>query len=193
MYNKTLENLIDLPDGGKILEILMPGRPATKKTSQRIVRRGRFTKILPSVRYENYEKACQQIFEDAWKNLGNKPIAVGVAVKLTITLDSWVLGDTVGYMQSISDILEKHGVVANDQLIHWIDLGTHMITMPDKENPKAKIEIYRFRHPIETRPNFSTRYDKQDEDLEVDLPKKRKKSSKASKPATKSKTQRKKS
>ena len=63
--------------------------------------------------------------------------------------------------------------------------------MPDKENPKAKIEIYRFRHPIETRPNFSTRYDKQDEELEVDLPKKR--TSKAKKTTTKSKSQRKKS
>jgi hypothetical protein len=187
-----LNNLLDLPDGEKILEIVMHGRPATKKTSQRIVKRGRFIKLLPSIRYENYEKACQETFEGAWKNLGNKPIPVGVGIKLTITLDSWVLGDTVGYMQAIGDILEKYGVVANDQLIHWIDLGTHMITMPDKESPKAKIEIYRFRHPVETRPNFASKYDQEDEELQIDKPKKKKRNPSTAKTKTAKKTTRKK-
>jgi len=41
-------DISNLKDGEKILEFFVPGRPATKKTSQRIVRRGRFTKILPS-------------------------------------------------------------------------------------------------------------------------------------------------
>ena len=132
----------------------MPGRPTTKKTSQRIIRRGKFFKILPSKRYEIYELSCKDVFESAWKNLGHKPIHVGIGVKLTITLNTWVLGDENGYMQALGDIMEKYGVVANDQLIHWVDNGTHMITMPDKENPQAKLEIYRFRHPQETRSGF---------------------------------------
>jgi Holliday junction resolvase RusA-like endonuclease len=164
----------DLEDGIKILDFFVPGRPATKKTSQRIVRRGRFTKILPSKRYEVYEQNCQEIFESVWKNLGYKPMSYGVGVKLTITLNTWVLGDEVGYMQAIGDILEKYGVIANDQLIHWVDNGVHMITMPNKEAPGAQIEIYRFRHPQETRPNFSSKFDCEDEEDEKTIEKKRK-------------------
>jgi hypothetical protein len=174
-------DISNLQDGEKILEFFMPGRPATKKTSQRIVRRGRFTKILPSKRYELYEKNCQEIFESVWKNLGHQPMSYGVAVKLTITLNTWVLGDECGYMQAIGDILEKYGVIANDQLIHWIDNGVHMITMPDKKNPGAKIEIYRFRHPQETRSTFASKFaskfsdeDEEDEIIEKKPRKKRK-------------------
>ena len=46
--NKHLENL---PNDTLILSFSIPGRPATKKTSQRVVRRGGFTRILPSVLY----------------------------------------------------------------------------------------------------------------------------------------------
>lgn len=170
-----MKNIFNLKDGQKILEIIVPGRPATKKTSQRIVKRGKFVKILPSLRYEQYEKGCKDIFENVWKNLGNTPIPCGVGIKLTITLNSWILGDEVGYQQAIGDILEKYGVIANDQLIHWIDLGTHMITLPDKENPCAKIEIFRFRHPLETRPNFEHRYEKNEDEVIKKLSLRRKK------------------
>ena len=44
-----------LPDNTLILKFTIPGRPSTKKTSQRVVRRGRYTKILPSLLYEKYE------------------------------------------------------------------------------------------------------------------------------------------
>jgi len=157
-------DISELKDGEKILEFFVPGRPATKKTSQRIVRRGKYTKILPSQRFEDYEKNVQEVFENAWKNLGHKPMSYGVGIKLTITLNNWVLGDEVGYMQSLGDILEKYEVIANDQLIHWMDNGTHMITMPDKENPGAKIEIFRYRHPQETRENFASKFASEDEE-----------------------------
>ena len=59
----------DLEDGTKILEFFVPGRPATKKTSQRIVRRGRFTKILPSKRFEDYEKVVKNFSKACGKIL----------------------------------------------------------------------------------------------------------------------------
>ena len=43
--NKALE---ELQEGTLLLQFTIPGRPSTKKTSQRVVRRGGFTKILPS-------------------------------------------------------------------------------------------------------------------------------------------------
>lgn len=180
------KELYELPDKTLILEFIMPGRPATKKTSQRIVKRGKFIRLLPSVRYEQYEKLCKDTFENAWKNKGYEPIAVGVSVKLTITLDSWVLGDSVGYMQSIGDILEKYGVIENDQLIHWTDLDSHMITLPDKINPQAKIQIFRYRHPLEIRDKFLDKFEQENE-LEIDIAKKKKRTK-----TTKSKSTRKK-
>ena len=46
--NKALE---DLDDGVEILSFTINGRPATKKTNQRVIRRGRLTRILPSIQY----------------------------------------------------------------------------------------------------------------------------------------------
>jgi hypothetical protein len=176
----------ELEDGIKILEFFMPGRPATKKTSQRIVRR----RILPSERYENYEKSCKEIFESVWKDKGEEPISCGVSVKITITTNTWVIGDQVGYQQAIGDILEKYKIVRNDILIHWADFGKHMITEPDKNNPGCKIEIFRFRHPLETRTNFFERFSEKDKDQV--LKKKAKKTTNAKKTKPKRKTIRKK-
>lgn len=174
------EDLIKLENGDKILELVIPGRPATKKTSQRIVRRGRHIKLLPSERYVEYEKHCQVFVEEAWKLKGHKPIACGIGIKLSITLNSWVLGDETGYMQAFGDILEKFGLIANDQLIHWMGGDEHMIQEPDKENPKAKIEIFRFRHPQESRPNFDQKFNKEDEDNDevIVVPKNKRKTTK---------------
>ena len=55
--NKYLENL---DNHELILKFTIPGRPSTKKTSQRVVRRGGFTRILPSLLYEKYEKHCKE-------------------------------------------------------------------------------------------------------------------------------------
>ena len=49
---KKYENL---EDNTLILSFTIPGRPSTKKTSQRVVRRGKYTKILHSALYERYE------------------------------------------------------------------------------------------------------------------------------------------
>jgi|APCry1669192806_1035432.scaffolds.fasta_scaffold01067_15 hypothetical protein len=178
------QNLYDLPDNTPILEFVMLGRPATKKTSQRIVKRGRFIKLLPSLRYEEYEKLCKETFENVWKNKGNEPISVGVGVKLTITLNSWVVGDETGYQQAMGDLLEKYEIISNDQLIHWLDLNSHMITQPDKLNPQAKIQIFRYRHPLETRENFLDKFENEPE-LEIDLPKRKRRPKKTAKKQTK--------
>lgn len=38
------------------MELILYGRPITKKNSSRIVRVGKYNKILPSKQYEQYEK-----------------------------------------------------------------------------------------------------------------------------------------
>jgi len=139
----------NLPDGSLLLKFTIPGRPATKKTHQRIVRLGGFNRILPSIQYEKYEKECKKYCEDVWKKIGKPPMDFGVSVCIKIAVDTWVLGDVTGYQQAIGDILEKHGVIADDMWIHWTDEDTHTMLEPDKVNPRVEITIRRFRHPKE--------------------------------------------
>lgn len=138
-----------LPDGFEILSFVIPGRPATKKTSQRVVRRGGVTKILPSVQYERYESHSRPYIEAVWRNLGREPMDFGVSLELKVYIDSWVIGDTVGFAQAAFDLLQEHGVITNDIWISWQSCADgHMVNI-DKEHPRAELVIRRFRHPKE--------------------------------------------
>ena len=143
---KTLE---DLDDNTLILSFTIPGRPATKKTNQRVIRRGRLTRILPSIQYENYEKSCKELCESVWRDIGYPPIDCGISICCKITLNNWIIGDESNYYQSFGDLIQTHGILNDDIWIHWVDNGGHSITEPDKENPKVEIEIKRYRHPKE--------------------------------------------
>ena len=143
--NKALE---ELQEGTLLLQFTIPGRPSTKKTSQRVVRRGGFTKILPSLLYEKYEKHCKEYCEEAWKKHDYPPIDCGIGIKIKVYLDSWIIGDECGYQQANGDIIQKHEIIANDMWIHWIDKNEHMIFY-DKENPRIEVEICRSKHPKE--------------------------------------------
>ncbi len=143
--NKHLE---ELPNDTLILSFNIPGRPATKKTSQRVVRRGGFTRILPSLLYEKYENHCKTYCDSIWKDFGYNPMDFGISIKLKVYLDSWIVGDECGYQQAHGDIIQKHGIIADDMWIHWVDNGEHMIHY-DKENPRIEVELKRFKHPKE--------------------------------------------
>jgi Holliday junction resolvase RusA-like endonuclease len=134
-----------LSNGELILSFSIPGQPATKKTSQRIFRR----RILPSKAYCEYEKYCEPFCKKAWIDTGKSPIDFGVSINLSVYLKSWIVGDCTGYQQSIADIMQKHGVLANDSWIHWDWEGNHWFAGVDKENPRVEITIKRFKHPKE--------------------------------------------
>ena len=108
-----------LSDDTLILKFTIPGRPSTKKTSQRVVRRGGFTKVLPSLLYEKYENHCKEYCEYFWKRYKLDPMDFGIGIKLKVFLDSWVVGDECGYQQAHGDIIQKHGIIADDMWIHW--------------------------------------------------------------------------
>jgi hypothetical protein len=149
VIDRTITDEELLPDNILLCRFIIDGRPATKKTHQSaFITNGR-TVVLPSKQYKKFEKVAKPFCEDAWKNLGKDPMDFGVAVKILIFLDNWSIGDHVGYMQAIGDILEKHGVIANDKFIHWSNGDTHWFGGVDKEQPRTEIEISRFRHPYE--------------------------------------------
>jgi hypothetical protein len=138
------EELLD--DGELILEFSIPGQPATKKTSQRIFRR----RILPSKAYCAYEIYCEPFCKSAWIDTGKAPMDFGVSINMKVYLKNWIVGDCTGYQQSIADIMQKFGILANDSWIHWDWEGQHWLGGIDKENPRIEIVIKRFRHPKET-------------------------------------------
>ena len=133
-------------DGTLILEFAIPGKAATKKTGQRIIRCGGFPKILPSVAYLEYEKHCEPYCREAM--CGMEPIDYGVALEMTVFLPTFVIGDHVGYAQAIFDILQKHGVVKNDQWLSLVNPADGWIHI-DKENPRVELTIRRQKHPLE--------------------------------------------
>ena len=135
-----------LPDHSPILTFVIPGHPTTKKTSQRIVRMGRSMRLLPSQRYLDYEAHCKPFCEAVWKDQGKAPMDFGIGVRITVTTKNWIIGDVNGYQQAIGDILQKHGVIADDIWITWMNDGLPTINHPDKNNPRIEIEIRRFRH-----------------------------------------------
>lgn len=144
----------DMLDGELIVEFEIPGRPSTKKTSQQIVfvtnkKTGdKIPRVLPSKLYAKYEKRAKEPCYEAWKYKGHEPLDFGIGIVLKIYLNSYIIGDETGYQQAVGDIIEKHGIIANDKYIHWMSDDTHMIHI-DKFNPRAVIQIYRYRHPYE--------------------------------------------
>lgn len=144
--NFTLENL---PDNELILKFTIPGRPATKKTNQRVIRRGRLTKILPSIQYEKYENSCKDLCESFWKLVGYPPIDCGISINCKIYLNNWIMGDESNYYQSFGDLIQTHGILNDDIWIHWVDNNENVMMEPDKENPRVEFEIKRQRHPKE--------------------------------------------
>ena len=135
----------NLTDNTEIVKFVIPGQPATKKTSQRIFR-GR---IMPSSQYCIYETYCKPFCEAAWIGKGQNPIDCGVVINMQVYLRNWQVGDATGYMQSIADIIQKYGVVTNDSWLHWDWEGKHWLAGIDKDNPRVEISIKRFRHPKE--------------------------------------------
>ncbi len=115
-------------------EIILKGRPITKKNSQIRTKHG---PIIQSKRYREYEKDCLwQLKGQNFKEFEDKPVHMKVLYYMP-SRRSWP--DMVGLMQATADILEKAGVYDNDRQIKSWD-GTRIMGI-DKHNPRADIII----------------------------------------------------
>lgn len=119
----------------RTITLFIPGRPATKKTGQRIIRVAGRPIIAPSKAYCDYEdwailnlrRQCKEHF------LGKVAIQATWAMPNRASWPDWC-----GLAQGLGDILEKAGIIENDRLIeHWD--GSRIIV--DKNNPGVKITI----------------------------------------------------
>lgn len=116
---------------------VIEGRPATKKTSQRIVRNKKtgLPFILPSSKSKGWEQGAILQLKAQWKEPAS--ITRPVAVRALVYRDRRV-GDWTGYMQAIGDALERSGVIANDNLIrHW----DNSRLLVDKARPRVELTV----------------------------------------------------
>lgn len=121
----------------KILKITIPGDPATKKNSGKVVRakNGR-TYLLPSDRFRQYQKSAGYYI----KQTDRKKLDKRLNVKCLYYMRTKRRVDLVNLLEATCDILTHYGVIADDnsRIVAGHD-GSRVIY--DKENPRAEIEI----------------------------------------------------
>lgn len=117
------------------LKITIPGNPATKKNSMKpIWVKGRF-RLVQSDIYMAYEKDCLKWLLQ-WGN-------VCYTTPVHLCAQYWRADkrqvDLLNLLAATADILERAGIVENDNLIRCLD-GSRIMGI-DRENPRVEIEL----------------------------------------------------
>lgn len=131
------------------LSFTIPGPPRTKKTSNRIVRCGKFPKVLPSKAFEEWNRMAQIRLRArgalAVLGSGGCEISKELCLPLEVPVNCRALfyrermtGDAVGYYQALADALEEAGIVENDRLVVSWD-GSRMLK--DAANPRVEVVL----------------------------------------------------
>ena len=124
--------------------ITLLGAPRTKKNS---LRRRNVTgddgvtrlKTIPSAAFLRWQDIVTPQLRRAAGHLA--PITSEVWVRALIYRDAAYHGDLNGYQQAIGDVLQRAGVIVNDELIQSWD-GTRRRL--DRDLPRVEIEILQF-------------------------------------------------
>lgn len=122
------------------LTITLAGDPRTKKNSQRIIRIGRGSRILPSEAYLDYAGDCAlQLLAQRATNAG---IDYPVNVACVYYMPTRRKVDLVNLLEATCDILRDNYVVVDDNcsIIAGHD-GSRVLY--DKAHPRVEIEITR--------------------------------------------------
>ena len=113
-----------------VFSAVISGPPRTKKNSSRIIRAGKFPRILPSAAYAEWNASAVLQLR---KQFRGAPITENVNCR-AIILREKAAGDAVGFYQALADTLEDAGVVLNDrQIVSWD--GTRIDK--DARNPRV--------------------------------------------------------
>ena len=118
-----------------MLKIIISLSPVTKKNSQRIVYRGKHPIILPSEKYEQYER------DAGWfiKPLG---IDYPVNVKCLYYMPTKRIVDLVNLQEATLDVLVKYGAISDDNSRIVVSMDGSRV-LYDKQNPRTEIYIER--------------------------------------------------
>lgn len=119
---------------GLPLTFVILGPPRTKKTHQRIVRCGKFSKILPSEAYIEWNGIAVPQLQLAMKAA---PITCDVNCR-ALFLRQTNIGDATGFYQALADTLQDAGVILNDRFIVSWD-GSRLDK--DAANPRVIVTL----------------------------------------------------
>lgn len=120
----------------KLIKIVIPIAPVTKKNSQRIVRaKGRYIPI-PSQKYEMFERECGFYLEDYF----GMSIDYPVNIKCIYYMPTRRTVDLVNLEEATLDVLVHYGVIKDDNcgIVLAMD-GSRVVY--DKKHPRTVIEI----------------------------------------------------
>lgn len=119
-----------------ILKLVLFGRPITKKNSSRIIRVGRYPKVIPSEAYVRYESDCiRQITGSCRKN-----IEYPINLKVEYYMPTKHRVDLVNLLEATCDILVKAGVIADDNSNIVVSHDGSRVYY-DKHMPRCEIYI----------------------------------------------------
>lgn len=120
------------------MTITLTGAPRTKKNSQRIVRRGRYSSILPSAAYIEYAGDCGvQLLAQHVTNTG---IDYAVNVACVYYMPTRRKVDLTNLNEAIHDILVANYVLMDDNRDIIASTNGSMV-LYDKANPRVEITI----------------------------------------------------
>lgn len=122
-----------------MIKLIIPGRPITKKNSQRILKNWKTGRrfIAPSEQFELYQE------NSLWQLKGQHieiPITIPVQVKCLYYMPTIGKVDLTNLMEATHDILVKAEILEDDnsKIIVSVD-GSRVLY--DKKNPRVEIEI----------------------------------------------------
>ena len=119
------------------VKFIIPIPPVTKKNSSRIVKAKGRLMVLPSQKYEDYEKACE-------------PFLVPLEIDCPITLECHYYMptrrrvDLVNLLQATCDVLVKYKVITDDNCKVVVSHDGSRVHY-DKDNPRTVVCITKFK------------------------------------------------
>lgn len=120
------------------MEIILYGRPITKKNSMRAFKSKGKSVILPSKAYMDYEVDClRQITGKYRQNIG-----YGINLKVLYFMPTKGRVDLVNLLSATCDILTKAHVIEDDNSKIVVSHDGSRVCY-DRENPRAEIYIER--------------------------------------------------
>ena len=120
------------------IEFVIPVRPATKKNSGQIVMRGKYSILIPSKNYLQFEKSCLPYLKEVKDTAG--VINYPVNVQCTFYTETKRKIDLPNLLNAIDDAMVKSGLIIDDNrdIIAGHD-GSRVYH--DKFNPRIEIVI----------------------------------------------------
>jgi len=119
------------------LTVILPGSIRSKKNSKRIYKRGKFTAVLPSKAYLEWEKKARAEVSLQWPydspfTFIEKPVHVNAQIYY-----KGQQPDLSGCLESIGDAMEAFLWVNDKQIYSWD--GSRLYH--DKENPRTELIV----------------------------------------------------